>query len=62
MFEGEILQPSILIIPRITTTERDLLDYAEIGTIFYNTTTNKLNYCKVYGLANATNWSVITSS
>ena len=59
---GEILQPSCLIIPSITTAERDLLDYAEIGTIFYNSTTGKLNFCDTYGAASEDNWSVITSS
>jgi hypothetical protein len=61
MYE-DVLHPAVLIIPSITTVERDLLDYAELGTIFYNTTTNKLNFCVVYDLANATNWVVITSA
>lgn len=59
---GEILQPSCLIIPSITTAERDLLDFPEIGTIFFNSTTSKLNFCVTCAAANATNWAAITSA
>jgi len=49
-----------LVVPKYTTTQRDLL-VAEIGTIIYNTTTNKLNICKAK-VANAASWEAVTSA
>ena len=49
-----------LVIPKYTTTQRDLL-VAEIGTLIYNTTTNKLNVCKA-AVANANSWEAVTSA
>ena len=40
-----ILNPKVLVLPKMTTAVRDTL-VAEIGTIIYNTTTNKINFCK----------------
>ena len=49
-----------LVIPKYTTTQRDLF-LAEIGTIIYNTTTNKLNICKAK-VAHADSWEAVTSA
>jgi len=56
---GEILTPKFLVIPKYSTTERDLL-VAEEGTIIYNITTNTLNVCDVERTAGATSWGVVT--
>lgn len=57
---GEILRPRALILPKLSTAERDAL-IAEIGTIIYNTTTNKVNFCKTKA-AGAANWEAVTSA
>jgi hypothetical protein len=49
-----------LVIPKYTTTERNTL-VAEVGTIIYNTTTNKLNFCKTKA-AGAGSWEAVTSA
>lgn len=56
----DILNPKFLVIPKMTTTVRDTL-VAEVGTIIYNTTTNKLNICKT-AAAGAGSWEAVTSS
>ena len=57
----ELLNPKSLVIPKITQTIRDLL-VAELGTLIYNTTTNKLNICDVSRTAGSGSWAVVTSS
>jgi len=54
------LHPTALILPKITTSVRDLL-VAELGTIIYNTTTNKINFCKT-AAAGAGSWEAVDSS
>lgn len=49
-----------LVIPKYTTAQRDAL-VAEVGTIIYNTSTNKLNFCKAKA-AGAGNWEAVTSA
>ena len=49
-----------LVIPKYTTTQRDLL-VAEVGTIIFNTTTSKLNVCKA-AVAAAASWEAVTST
>jgi hypothetical protein len=49
-----------LVLPKMTTTVRDTL-VAEIGTIIYNTTTNKINFCKT-AAAGAGSWEAVTSA
>lgn len=49
-----------LVLPKYTTAVRDTL-IAEIGTIIYNTTTNKLNFCKT-AAAGAGSWEAVTSA
>ena len=56
---GEVLRPKFLVLPKYSTTERDLM-VAEIGTLIYNTTTSKLNY-SITAAAGAGSWSAITS-
>jgi len=50
----------VLVLPKYTTAERDAM-VAEIGTIIYNTTTNKVNFCKT-AAAGAGNWEAVTSA
>ena len=57
---NEILNPISLVLPKITTTVRDTL-VAEIGTVIYNTTTNKINFCKTKA-AGAGSWEAVTSA
>jgi hypothetical protein len=56
----EILRPKSLILPKMTTAVRDTL-VAEIGTIIYNTTTNKINFSKTKA-AGAGSWEAVTSA
>ena len=44
----------------MTATVRDTL-VAEVGTVIYNTTTNKLNFCKTKA-AGAGSWEAVTSA
>lgn len=48
-----------LVIPKYTEAVRDTL-VAEVGTIIYNTTSNKLNFCKNKAAA-AASWEAVTS-
>lgn len=57
---NDILNPVALILPKMTTTVRDTL-VAEVGTVIYNTTTNKLNFCKTKA-AGAGSWEAVTSA
>ena len=56
---NEFLYPSSLVIPQFTTTERNLL-VADIGTVIYDSTQDKLAFCKAKAAA-ATSWELITS-
>ena len=49
-----------LVLPNYTTAERDLM-VAEIGTIIYNTSTSKINFCKTAS-AGAGSWEAVTSA
>lgn len=57
---NDILYPKALVLPIITEAVRDTL-VADVGTIIYNATTSKLNYCKTKA-AGAANWEAITSA
>jgi len=57
---GEIIRPKVLILPKYTTTERDLLK-AELGTIIYNITTKKINFADVDRTVGAASWAAVTS-
>ena len=56
----DILNPLSLVLPKMTEAVRDTL-VAEIGTVIYNTTTNKLNFCKAKAAA-AGSWEAVTSA
>jgi len=49
-----------LILPKVATAVRDTL-VAEIGTVIFNTTTSKLNFCKTKA-AGAGSWEAVTSA
>ena len=50
----------VLVIPKYSEAVRNTL-VAEIGTIIYNTTSNKLNICKTKAAA-AGSWEAVTSA
>lgn len=56
---ADVLNPVALILPKVTTAVRDTL-VAEVGTVVYNTTTNKLNFCKTKA-AGSGSWEAVTS-
>lgn len=58
--QGDVLNPVALVLPKVTTSVRDTL-VAEVGTIIYNSTTNKLNFCKTKAATSAS-WEAVTSS
>ena len=53
------LYPQSLVLPQFTDAERNAL-IADVGTIIYNTTDNKLDFC-IAKAAAASSWSRITS-
>ena len=53
------LYPQTLVLPHYTDAERNAL-IADVGTIIYNTTDNKLDFC-ISKAAGASSWSRITS-
>ena len=53
------LYPQSLVLPHFTDSERNAL-LADVGTIIYNTTDNKLDFC-IAKVADASSWSRITS-
>jgi hypothetical protein len=55
----EELYPKSLVLPHVTTAIRDTL-LADIGTLIYNSTTNKINICKAKTAA-AASWEAVTS-
>ena len=56
----EIYAAKRLIVPKYTTAERNAI-VGVLGEIIYNSTTNKLNFCKTAG-AGAGNWEAVTSA
>jgi hypothetical protein len=60
MADFNILTPQVLVVPKVSEAVRDTL-VAEIGTIIYNTTSNKLNFCKTKA-AGAASWEAVTSA
>ena len=53
------LYPKHLVLPHYTDAERNAL-LADVGTIIYNTTDDKIDFCIVKAAA-ASSWSRITS-
>ena len=60
MVDGEVLRPIVLVLPSMTTAVRDAIT-AEVGTIIFNTTTSKINFCKTAAVG-AGNWEAVTSA
>ncbi len=58
---NEILNPNVIVIPKITEAVRDTLK-AEEGTLIYNLDTNALNICDVDKTVGATSWGLVTST
>jgi len=58
---NEILNPEVLVIPKITEAIRDTLK-AEEGTLIYNLDTNTLNICDVDKTVGATSWGLVTTT
>jgi hypothetical protein len=59
--DGDVERPIALILPQISTTVRNTQLKAEVGTLIYNSTTNKLNYCKTAAVT-AGSWEALTSA
>lgn len=57
---NDVLNPAALIFPKTTTAIRDTM-LAEVGTVIYNTTTSKLNFCKTKAVG-AGSWEAVTSA
>jgi hypothetical protein len=57
---GEIIRPGYLVLPKMTTAVRDTL-LAEVGTIIYDTTQNKICFCKTAAVG-AGSWETVTSA
>jgi len=53
------LYPRHLVIPQFTTAERNAL-VADVGTLIYDSTQDKLAFCKAKAAA-AASWELITS-
>lgn len=49
-----------LIVPSVSTAIRDTM-VADVGTIIFNVTTSKLNFCKTKA-AGAGSWEAVTSA
>lgn len=59
-FDSNTAGGKVIILPKYTTAVRDTL-VAEVGTLIFNTTTNKVNVCKTKAAA-AGSWEAITSA
>jgi hypothetical protein len=53
------LYPKSLVIPQVTTAVRDTL-LADVGTLIYDSTQDKLCFCKAKAAA-AASWEAVTS-
>ena len=58
--DDDILNPVALILPKVTSAVRDTL-VSEVGTLIFNSTSNKLTFCKTKA-ATAGSWEAVTSS
>jgi hypothetical protein len=57
--QGEVVRPTAIIIPSVTTAIRNTM-IAEPGTIIFDSTQSKLCFCKA-AVAAAASWEKITS-
>ena len=55
----DVLNPLALILPVVTTAVRNTM-IAEVGTLIYNSTNSKVQFCKA-AVAAAASWEEITS-
>ena len=53
------LYPQSIVFPQFTSAVRNTL-LADVGTVIFNSTTNKFNFCKTKAAA-ATSWEELTS-
>lgn len=58
--DNTLLNPNSLVLPKIAEAVRDTM-IAEIGSIIYNTDTNKIDICKA-AVAAAASWEEVTSA
>lgn len=56
----DILHPKALVLPKVSEAVRDTM-IAEIGSIIYNTNTNKIDICKA-AVAAAASWEEVNSA
>ena len=56
----EILNPKALVLPKISEAVRDTM-VSEVGSIIYNTNTNKIDICKA-AVAAAASWEEVSSA
>lgn len=57
---NDFLNPIALVLPKVTEAVRDTM-VSEIGSIIYNTTTNKIDICKA-AVAAAASWEEVSSA
>ena len=58
---NDILNPVSFILPNVSEAIRDTM-VSPLGTLIYNTNTNKIDVCKVANTAAASSWGEVTSS
>lgn len=58
---NEILNPTALVIPNLTTTNIELL-LVELGTLVYDITKGKLSFCVTARTTGAAAWEDVTSA
>ena len=57
--DNDILRPRAIVLPHVTTAVRNTM-VAEVGTLIYNSTNDKIQFCKA-ATAAAASWEEITS-
>jgi len=58
---NDILNPTSIVIPNMTTTNKELL-VCELGTLVYDTTLNKLSVCVAARTVGSGGWEDVTST
>jgi len=53
----EIINPKVIVIPRVTKAVRDTLK-PEVGTLYFNTDSTRVNICRVSSVG-STAWTVV---
>lgn len=57
---NDILNPLALVLPKVTEAIRDTM-VSEVGSIIYNTTTDKIDIC-IAAVAAAASWEEVSSA